>query len=267
MSTKMSVAREAKARRSRLKRPSKAKVSLLKQVLVKNWLNNQKLPAPMEPEPTTETERSFFLPAGINQIVKWASWPKKSLETIFAAPFEPIEFSFKQDKGSQEEQIPTNSGSLTTLEVADHAAWDQALDEVWIQELTPNSFGGRSEVECEKRGEDQERGLVKYEHTLPPNRLDFPIHGDMIHEEVVKHKDTFHEEVVKHKDTFNEEVVKYKDMFHEEVVKHKDTFHEEAVKHKDTFHEEVVKHTDSVDEYEKEFIKNNPSLEIFVSKY
>ena len=213
----MSVAREAKARRSRLKRPSKAKVSLLKQVLVKNWLNNQKLPAPIEVEPTTETERSFFLPAGINQIVKWASWPKKSLETIFAAPFEPVEFSFKQDKGSQEEQIPTNSGSLTTLEVADHVAWDQALDEVWIQELTPNSFGGRSEVESEKRVEDQERGLP------PPTRLDFPIHGD--------------------------------------------AFNEEAVKHKDTLKEEVVKHKDSVDEYEQEFIKNNPSLEIFVSKY
>ena len=217
MSTKMSVAREAKARRSRLKRPSKAKVSLLKQVLVKNWLNNQKLPAPIEVEPTTETERSFFLPAGINQIVKWASWPKKSLETIFAAPFEPIEFSFKQDKGSQEEKIPTSSGSLTTLEVADHVAWDQALDEVWIQELTPNSFGGRSEVESEKRVEDQERGLP------PPTRLDFPIHGD--------------------------------------------AFNEEAVKHKDTLKEEVVKHKDSVDEYEQEFIKNNPSLEIFVSKY
>ena len=213
----MSVAREAKARRSRLKRPSKAKVSLLKQVLVKNWLNNQKLPAPIEVEPTTETERSFFLPAGINQIVKWASWPKKSLETIFAAPFEPIEFSFKQDKGSQEEKIPTSSGSLTTLEVADHVAWDQALDEVWIQELTPNSFGGRSEVESEKRVEDQERGLP------PPTRLDFPIHGD--------------------------------------------AFNEEAVKHKDTLKEEVVKHKDSVDEYEQEFIKNNPSLEIFVSKY
>ena len=213
----MSVAREAKARRSRLKRPSKAKASLLKQVLVKNWLNNQKLPAPIEVEPTTETERSFFLPAGINQIVKWASWPKKSLETIFAAPFEPVEFSFKHDKGSQEEQIPTNSGSLTTLEVADHAAWDQALDEVWIQELTPNSFGGRSEVESEKRVEDQERGLP------PPTRLDFPIHGD--------------------------------------------AFNEEAVKHKDTLKEEVVKHKDSVDEYEQEFIKNNPSLEIFVSKY
>ena len=213
----MSVAREAKARRSRLKRPSKAKVSLLKQVLVKNWLNNQKLPAPIEVEPTTEKERSFFLPAGINQIVKWASWPKKSLEAIFAAPFEPIEFSFKQDKGSQEEQIPTNSGSLTTLEVADHVAWDQALDEVWIQELTPNSFGGRSEVESEKRVEDQERGLP------PPTRLDFPIHGD--------------------------------------------AFNEEAVKHKDTLKEEVVKHKDSVDEYEQEFIKNNPSLEIFVSKY
>ena len=219
----MSVAREAKARRSRLKRPSKAKVSLLKQVLVKNWLNNQKLPAPIEVEPTTETERSFFLPAGINQIVKWASWPKKSLETIFAAPFEPIEFSFKQDKRSQEEQIPTNSGSLTTLEVADHTAWDQSLDEVWIQELTPNSFGGRSEVECEKREEDQERGLVRYEHNLPPTCLDFPIHGD--------------------------------------------TFHEEAVKHTDTFKEDVVKYKDSVDEYEQEFIKNNPSLEIFVSKY
>ena len=217
MSTKMSVAREAKARRSRLKRPSKAKASLLKQVLVKNWLNNQKLPAPIELEPTTETERSFFLPAGINQIVKWASWPKKSLETIFAAPFEPIEFSFKQDKGSQEEKIPTSSGSLTTLEVADHVAWDQALDEVWIQELTPNSFGGRSEVESEKRVEDQERGLP------PPTRLDFPIHGD--------------------------------------------AFNEEAVKHKDTLKEEVVKHMDSVDEYEQEFIKNNPSLEIFVSKY
>ena len=217
MSTKMSVAREAKARRSRLKRPSKAKASLLKQVLVKNWLNNQKLPAPIEVEPTTETERSFFLPAGINQIVKWASWPKKSLETIFAAPFEPIEFSFKQDKGSQEEKIPTSSGSLTTLEVADHVAWDQALDEVWIQELTPNSFGGRSEVESEKRVEDQERGLP------PPTRLDFPIHGD--------------------------------------------AFNEEAVKHKDTLKEEVVKHKDSVDEYEQEFIKNNPSLEIFVSKY
>ena len=213
----MSVAREAKARRSRLKRPSKAKASLLKQVLVKNWLNNQKLPAPIELEPTTETERSFFLPAGINQIVKWASWPKKSLETIFAAPFEPIEFSFKQDKGSQEEKIPTSSGSLTTLEVADHVAWDQALDEVWIQELTPNSFGGRSEVESEKRVEDQERGLP------PPTRLDFPIHGD--------------------------------------------AFNEEAVKHKDTLKEEVVKHKDSVDEYEQEFIKNNPSLEIFVSKY
>ena len=223
MSTKMSVAREAKARRSRLKRPSKAKASLLKQVLVKNWLNNQKLPAPIELEPTTETERSFFLPAGINQIVKWASWPKKSLETIFAAPFEPIEFSFKQDKGSQEEKIPTSSGSLTTLEVADHVAWDQALDEVWIQELTPNSFGGRSEVESEKRVEDQERGLVKYEHTLPSNRLDFPIHGD--------------------------------------------TFNEDVVKHKDTFKEDVVKDKDSVDEYEQEFIKNNPSLEIFVSKY
>ena len=217
MSTKMSVAREAKARRSRLKRPSKAKASLLKQVLVKNWLNNQKLPAPIEVEPTTETERSFFLPAGINQIVKWASWPKKSLETIFAAPFEPIEFSFKQDKGSQEEKIPTSSGSLTTLEVADHVAWDQALDEVWIQELTPNSFGGRSEVESEKRVEDQERGLP------PPTRLDFPIHGD--------------------------------------------TFNEDVVKHKDTFKEDVVKDKDSVDEYEQEFIKNNPSLEIFVSKY
>ena len=219
----MSVAREAKARRSRLKRPSKAKISLLKQVLVKNWLNNQKLPAPIEPEPTTEKERSFFLPDGINQIVKWASWPKKSLETIFAAPFEPIEFSFKYDKCSQEEQIPTNGGSLTTLEVADHAVWDQALDEVWIQELTPNSFGGMSEVGSEKRAEDQERGLVRYEHTLPSNRLNFPIHGD--------------------------------------------TFHEEVVKHKDTFKEEVVKDKDSVDEYEQEFIKNNPSLEIFVSKY
>ena len=228
----MSVAREAKARRSRLKRPSKAKVSLLKQVLVKNWLNNQKLPAPIEVEPTTETERSFFLPAGINQIVKWASWPKKSLETIFAAPFEPIEFSFKQDKGSQEEKIPTSSGSLTTLEVADHVAWDQALDEVWIQEIASSGFGGRSEVESEKRAEDQERDLVKYDRTLPTTRLDFPIHGDT---------------------------------FHKEVVKHKDTFHEEVVKHKDTFKEDVVKHKDSVDEYE--FIENNPSLEIFVSKY
>ena len=126
----MSAAKEAKARRSRLKRPSKAKPSLLKQVLVKNCFGKtQRALPPKDPHLKTETERAF---ESIFGSTLQPSWPKKSLETIFAAPFQPVEFAFKQTTSFlllDEQQRGESGGSLTRLEAADlNLAWDESWD-------------------------------------------------------------------------------------------------------------------------------------------
>ena len=129
----MSAAKEAKARRSRLKRPSKAKPSLLKQVLVKNCFGKTQraMPPTKDPFLKTDTERTFESIFGSSL---QPTWPKKSLEAIFGAPFQPdFEFAFKETNPFLflDDQRPQEGGggSLKTLEAADLDAWDESWDE------------------------------------------------------------------------------------------------------------------------------------------
>ena len=196
MSSKMSAAKEAKARRSRLKRPSKAKLSLLKQVLVKNCFSKAqkvKIP-PKEPHQKTDTERviesifgSALQPVEVDRL--GCNWPKKSLESIFAAPFQPVGFAFKQDKSSL--SLDDEERSFTTLEAADLDAWDESWDQAWAKQLSANNgfkSGGKmfSLQENQDVEDEEEEEEGKIQPSLTP--LNIPILGGASEKELAKYQ-------------------------------------------------------------------------------
>ena len=220
MSSKMSAAKEAKVRRSRLKRPSKAKLSLLKQVLVKNCFSKTQKAAlpPKEPHLKTDTERAVESIFGSSlqptvdvnqdwQVGKLVCWPKKSLETIFASPFQPVGFAFKLHSNSSQlldDQGGEAGGRLTTLEAADLDAWDESWDRAWARQLPPcNEFksGGKMfslQENQDERGveeEEEEEEEAKIKPSLFPSidLLYNPTPGGAYDKEVARYKEKMEE--------------------------------------------------------------------------
>ena len=229
----MSAAKEAKARRSRLKRPSKAKLSLLKQVLVKNCFSKQKMFPRKDPHLKTDSGGaiqsifgSSFQP--LEEIKNLSCWPKKSLETIFASPFQPVGFAFKQGKSPlfsanqpahhlpEEEEaqlahLPEEEEELsfTTLEAAELDAWDESWDRTWAQQqLTDADWfkasakmfslqenqdesGGEDQDHCQDQDQDQdqEEGFSKIQPSSFSNFLDIPILGGVNDKELDEYKE------------------------------------------------------------------------------
>ena len=231
----MSAAKEAKARRSRLKRPSKAKLSLLKQVLVKNCFSKQKMFPRKDPHLKTDSGGaiqsifgSSFQP--LEEIKNLSCWPKKSLETIFASPFQPVGFAFKQGKSplfsanqpahhlpEEEEEL-----SFTTLEAAELDAWDESWDRTWAQQqLTDADWfkasakmfslqenqdesGGedQDQVQDQDQDQDQEEGFSKIQPSSFSNSLDIPILGSVNDKELDEYKekmDKYEQQMIKNK--------------------------------------------------------------------
>ena len=229
----MSAAKEAKARRSRLKRPSKAKLSLLKQVLVKNCFSKQKMFPRKDPHLKTDSGGaiqsifgSSFQP--LEEIKNLSCWPKKSLETIFASPFQPVGFAFKQGKSplfNQPAHLPEEEEeahlahlpeeeelSFTTLEAAELDAWDESWDRTWAQQqLTDADWFKASakmfslqENQDESGGEDQdqEEGFSKIQPSSFSNSLDIPILGSVNDKELDEYKekmDKYEQQMIKNK--------------------------------------------------------------------
>ena len=227
----MSAAKEAKARRSRLKRPSKAKLSLLKQVLVKNCFSKQKMFPRKDPHLKTDSGGaiqsifgSSFQP--LEEIKNLSCWPKKSLETIFASPFQPVGFAFKQGKSplfnqpahhlpEEEEEL-----SFTTLEAAELDAWDESWDRTWAQQqLTDADWfkasakmfslqenqdesGGEDQDQVQDQDQDQEEGFSKIQPSSFSNSLDIPTLGGVNDKELDEYKekmDKYEQQMIKNK--------------------------------------------------------------------
>ena len=227
----MSAAKEAKARRSRLKRPSKAKLSLLKQVLVKNCFSKQKMFPRKDPHLKTDSGGaiqsifgSSFQP--LEEIKNLSCWPKKSLETIFASPFQPVGFAFKQGKSplfNQPAHLPEEEElSFTTLEAAELDAWDESWDRTWAQQqLTDADWfkasakmfslqenqdesGGedQDQVQDQDQDQDQEEGFSKIQPSSFSNFLDIPILGGVNDKELDEYKekmDKYEQQMIKNK--------------------------------------------------------------------
>ena len=228
----MSAAKEAKARRSRLKRPSKAKLSLLKQVLVKNCFSKQKMFPRKDPHLKTDSGGaiqsifgSSFQP--LEEIKNLSCWPKKSLETIFASPFQPVGFAFKQGKSplfNQPAHLPEEEEELsfTTLEAAELDAWDESWDRTWAQQqLTDADWfkasakmfslqenqdesGGedQDQVQDQDQDQDQEEGFSKIQPSSFSNFLDIPILGGVNDKELDEYKekmDKYEQQMIKNK--------------------------------------------------------------------
>ena len=226
----MSAAKEAKARRSRLKRPSKAKLSLLKQVLVKNCFSKQKMFPRKDPHLKTDSGGaiqsifgSSFQP--LEEIKNLSCWPKKSLETIFASPFQPVGFAFKQGKSplfNQPAHLPEEEEELsfTTLEAAELDAWDESWDRTWAQQqLTDADWfkasakmfslqenqdesGGEDQDQVQDQDQDQEEGFSKIQPSSFSNSLDIPILGSVNDKELDEYKekmDKYEQQMIKNK--------------------------------------------------------------------
>ena len=227
----MSAAKEAKARRSRLKRPSKAKLSLLKQVLVKNCFSKQKMFPRKDPHLKTDSGGAIQSIFGssfqtLEEIKNLSYWPKKSLETIFASPFQPVGFAFKQGKSplfNQPAHLPEEEElSFTTLEAAELDAWDESWDRTWAQQqLTDADWfkasakmfslqenqdesGGedQDQVQDQDQDQDQEEGFSKIQPSSFSNFLDIPILGGVNDKELDEYKekmDKYEQQMIKNK--------------------------------------------------------------------
>ena len=224
----MSAAKEAKARRSRLKRPSKAKLSLLKQVLVKNCFSKQKMFPRKDPHLKTDSGGaiqsifgSSFQP--LEEIKNLSCWPKKSLETIFESPFQPVGFAFKQGKSplfNQPAHLPEEEEELsfTTLEAAELDAWDESWDRTWAQQqltdadwfkasakmfsLQENQDESGGEDQDQVQDQDQEEGFSKIQPSSFSNSLDIPILGSVNDKELDEYKekmDKYEQQMIKNK--------------------------------------------------------------------
>ena len=158
-------------------------MSLLKQVLVKNCFNKAQkvvIPPKQEPNLKTDTERaiesvfgSALQPSVEVGRFSCSSWPKKSLETIFAAPFQPVGFAFKQGDKSSSFSLDNDEEerrSFTTLEAADLDAWDESWDRAWAKQVSANngfksgakmfSLQENQDVEDEEEEEEGKTPLV-----------------------------------------------------------------------------------------------------------